>query len=176
MNLGIVVAKDNSNRFTSKNKFIYKGKPLFWHSVQPLLDSPLIDKVVVATDSEVIHEYCKYYNVSTIHRAKNASRDEDKLINIIRFAYYNLEQEYDIIVSIMANCPGHTSTDVELGIKRFKKNNLKEVRSFNSNGEENGIMILHKDIIEDNRDISYYMGSIETRAKEIHYKKELDEY
>ena len=31
-----------------------------------------------------------------------------------------------------------------------------------------------KEVIQDNRDISYYLGSIQTNAKEIHYKNELE--
>jgi hypothetical protein len=73
----------------------------------------------------------------------------------------------------MANCPGHNSQDVDKAIKLLKNNKLKEVRSFNDNGEENGILVLNKEIIQNNTDISYYMGNIQTQAKEIHYKEDL---
>jgi len=173
MIVGFVVAKANSNRFPGKNIAKQGGIPLFYHSVKPMLESKRIDEVYVITDSNYIKEYCEKRKVKVIWRPKNATRDNDKLISILRYGYYNLDNSYDIIVSIMANCPGHTAIDIELGIKRFKENNLKEVRSFDATGNENGIMILHKDIVEDNRDISYYIGSIQTKAKEIHYKKEL---
>ena len=173
MILGLVAAKDNSNRFPGKNKFLYQNKPLFWHSVEPLLKSNLIDEVYVITDSQYIKEYCVKQKVKVIWRPKNASKDEDKLISILRFGYYNLDIEYDKIVSIMANCPGHTVEDINKGIKRLEEDNLKEVRSFDVNGKENGIIILDKEIIKTNRDISYYLGSINTNAKEIHNKKDL---
>ena len=73
----------------------------------------------------------------------------------------------------MANCPGHTSDDIDVSIKRLEDNKLKEIRSFDHNGIENGIMVLTKKILESNVDISYYLGSITTNAKEIHYKGEL---
>jgi CMP-N-acetylneuraminic acid synthetase len=173
MILGLVAAKDNSSRFLGKNKFIYNGKPLFWHSVEPLLQSNLVDDVYVITDSVDIEKYCHKNNIKTIWRPKNASRNEDKLINILRFGYYNLNVDYNIVVSIMANCPGHNSQDVDKAIKLLKNNKLKEVRSFNDNGEENGILVLNKEIIQNNNDISYYMGNIQTQAKEIHYKEDL---
>ena len=59
MILGLVAAKDNSNRFPGKNKHIYDGAPLFWHSVQPLLDSEKVDDVYVITDSDYIKFYCE---------------------------------------------------------------------------------------------------------------------
>ena len=73
----------------------------------------------------------------------------------------------------MANCPGHHSQDINRAVNLLQKNNLKEVRSFNDNGEENGILVLSKKIMESNNDISYYMGNIQTQAKEIHYKEDL---
>jgi 3-deoxy-manno-octulosonate cytidylyltransferase (CMP-KDO synthetase) len=132
MILGLVAAKDNSSRFLGKNKFIYNGKPLFWHSVEPLLQSNLVDDVYVITDSVDIEKYCHKNNIKTIWRPKNASRNEDKLINILRFGYYNLNVDYNI-----------------------------------------GILVLNKEIIQNNNDISYYMGNIQTQAKEIHYKEDL---
>jgi len=173
MILGLVAAKDNSNRFPGKNKFIHNGEPLFWHSVKPLLDSKLVDDVYVITDSKYIKKYCQERGVGIIWRPKNAAKDNDKLITILRYGYYNLDAEYESVVSIMANCPGHTSDDIDVSIKRLEDNKLKEIRSFDHNGIENGIMVLTKKILESNIDISYYLGSITTNAKEIHYKGEL---
>lgn len=175
MRLGLVAAKDNSNRFPGKNKYIVDGFPLFYHSVKLLKESSLIDDVVVATDSEFILEYCKEKNIKTVWRPKNASRDEDKLISILRYAYYSLDQSYHTIVGIMANCPGNKLEDIEKGIILKEENDLKEVRSFDPNGLENGVLILDREILETNRDISYYIGSIQTTGKEIHYKTDLDE-
>ena len=174
MILGLVAAKDNSNRFPGKNKYIFEKVPLFWHSVQPLLDSDKINDVFVITNSEFIKSYCEKRNVSVIWRSKNSSRDEDKLINILRYAYYTLDKEYDIIVSIMANCPGHSKKEINEAISFLSKNNLREVRSFN-NGQEAGLMVLSKEIMENNYDISYYIGSVNTDAREIHVKKDLYE-
>ena len=175
MILGLVAAKNNSNRFLGKNKYIYNKEPLFWHSVKPMLKSKRIDDVYVITDSEYIKEYCEKRNVKVIWRPKNATRDNDKLISVLRYGYYCLDKSYDKVVSIMANCPGHKQSDIDNGIKKFEDYKLKELRSFDSSGKENGIMILDKEILESNRDLSYYLGSIETDAREIHYKEELDE-
>ncbi len=173
MILGLVAAKDNSNRFPGKNKHLHNGEPLFWHSVKPLLNSKLVDDVYVITDSKYIKAYCEERGVGIIWRPKNASKDEDKLITILRWAYYSLDVEYRTVVAIMANCPGHTSNVVDLGIHKLNDNNLLEVRSFDNNGLENGLLVLDKKIITDNRDISYYLGMVKNNAKEIHYETEL---
>lgn len=171
--LGLVAAKENSNRFPGKNIHLVNNEPLFYHSVKSLINSQLIDDVYVVTNSVTIKNYCDEKNINIIWRSKNATRDEDKLISILRYAYYSLDIEYDIIVSVMANCPQNSLEDVEKGIKLMQENNLKEVRSFDRKGIENGIIILNKEIIQDNRDISYYLGGIITNGKEIHYKEDL---
>ena len=171
--LGLVAAKENSNRFPGKNFHLVNNEPLFYHSVKSLINSQLVNDVYVVTDSIIIKNYCDEKNINVIWRYKNATRDEDKLISILRYAYYSLDIEYDVIVSIMANCPQNNLEDVEKGIKLMQENNLKEVRSFDEKGVENGIMILDKKIIQDNRDISYYLGGIITNGKEIHYKEDL---
>lgn len=171
--LGLVAAKENSNRFPNKNIHKVNEVPMFMNSVQPLIDSKLVNDVYVITDSEYIKTYCNKNNINVIWRARNASRDEDKLITILRYAYYNLDIEYDIVVSLMANCPNNSSLDIEKGITILQENNLKEVRGFDSNGVENGLMVLDKNIIQSNRDISYYLGGVITQGKEIHYKKDL---
>jgi hypothetical protein len=53
------------------------------------------------------------------------------------------------------------------------KHKLKEVRGFGTDGVENGLMILDKEILQSNRDVSYYLGGVITNGKEIHYKKNL---
>lgn len=171
--IGFIAAKENSNRFPNKNIYKVNEVPMFMNSVQPMLDSNLINDVYVITDSEFIKSYCNERNIGVIWRPKNATRDEDKLITIIRYGYYNLDIEYDIVVSLMANCPGNQTSDIDKGINIMVKHKLKEVRGFDVDGVENGLMILDKEILQNNRDISYYLGGITTNGKEIHYKKDL---
>jgi len=174
MTLGLIAVKEHSQRFSGKNFVEVKGKPLFWHAVEPLRDCRLIDHVFVVTDSIDVLEYCKKRDVRTIWRPKNAARDDDKLINVLRYGYYSLDKEYDIVVSIMANCPGHTVETVEKAIKLLKRENLWEVRSFNDNGSESGILVLRREILEDNRDISYYIGGVVSNVREVHHRVDLE--
>lgn len=175
MIIGVVTTKKYSKRFPDKNIYELNGMPLFWHSVQPLLDSNSVDKVYVATDSPYIKSYCQDRNVPVIWRNINATIPEDKLITIVRFAYYSIEEKCDIFVTIMPNCPGHSGEDVDRAINLLREKNLREVRSFNVNGEENGLIVYSSDLMEINNDVSYYMGCIIDNAKDIHYKEDLDE-
>ena len=170
--VGIIIAKENSNRFKGKNIFPVNGKPLFWYNVQCLLDAGIKD-IYVATDSPVIKQYCIDKNINVIDREINIIYDEQAWFDVIKYCYFNLNKKYDVIVSILANCLNHKSEDILKGLELLEKNNLQEIRSFNKEGVENGIIMLKEKVILTKHEISSYIGSIKTNGKEIHYRDEL---
>jgi CMP-N-acetylneuraminic acid synthetase len=174
MFVGLVAAKENSKRFKNKNIHPVNGYPMFWHSVKPLIESKLVEEVYVLTDSDFIKQYCHEKGVKIIHRPYNASRSEDKLISVLRYGYYNLDQEYDGVVTIMANCPGHSSEQIDFCVSMLKDKGLNEVRSFNKSGEESGLIVFSKYIMESNQDVSYYIGGVTDEVTEIHYQSDLE--
>jgi len=172
--LGIVVAKAQSKRFKNKNLYEINEHPMFWHSVMPLLESRLVNDVVVATNSLKIKEYCeKKGGVNIVWRAKNASESEEPLLKVLNYVYKSLDKKYDKIICILANAPGHTSKCVDKAIKLMEKHNLKEVRSFDVNSLENGLLLFKECVILENNNISTYLGSVVNDVKEIHYKSDL---
>lgn len=171
--LGIVVAKAQSKRFKNKNLYKINGYPMFWYSVKPLLESNLVDDVVVATNSSIIKEVCENANVPVVWRPKNASESEEPLLKVLNYVYKSLNKKYDNIICILANAPGHTSECVNKAIKLMKKHNLKEVRSFDNNGLENGLLLFKESVILENVNMSTYLGGIVNNVKEIHYKSDL---
>ena len=173
MIVGIVAAKEHSRRFPSKNRYLLDGEPMFWHSVKPLMGSKHIEKVYVTTDSEFIKQYASERGVQVIWRPRNAAYDEDPLLNILRFAYYHLDKEYEVVATIMSNCPGHTVQAVDSAIRMMLNGDLMEIRSFNEAGEESGLMLFRKKVIREYTHISSHIGSIVSNAKQIHYKEDL---
>jgi len=171
--VGIICAKSNSNRFPGKNIYEINGEPMFWHSVKPLLESKKIDKVYVTTDSKFIKEYCEERGVDVIFRKVNAIHDEEPLLGVLRFAYKNIDKSYDNIVTIMANCPFHTSDSVDNAIDLMNNKGLLEVRGFNDENEESGLIILKEKVILNNTQISSHIGFVKSNVKEIHYKEDL---
>ena len=174
MNVGIVPAKAHSSRFPGKNEFVVRGAPLFWHSVQPLLDARRVDRVVVATDSPTIAAFSQQRGVEVIRRARNAAIDDESLFSVLRHAYMQLDEEYDLVVSIMANCPGHVAEDVDAAIALVESRRLREVRSFNRQGEESGLLVLRREVVQGATEISAYMGAVWSDVREIHYREDVD--
>jgi CMP-N-acetylneuraminic acid synthetase len=170
--VGIIIAKENSNRFPNKNIYNYKGKPLFWHNVECLLNSNYDMDIYVSTDSDYIKQYCSKNNIKTINRGKNINKDDQTLFEVLKYSYQTLENEYDIICNILSNSIENKSEDVDSAINLLINNRLKEVRSYDDNGIENGILVLEKESMNKN-ELSSYVGAIKTKSKEIHYESEI---
>ena len=75
----------------------------------------------------------------------------------------------------MANCPFHTEKGVSEAMQRFEKLGCNELRSFNKNGTESGLMILKEDYLLKNHEISTHQSSIILESLEIHYKEDLEQ-
>ncbi|MDP3712996.1 MAG: acylneuraminate cytidylyltransferase family protein [Mycobacteriales bacterium] len=54
--VGLVPMRHSSERVPGKNYRILQGRPLYHHVVQALLDSGVVDEVLIDTDSELIAE------------------------------------------------------------------------------------------------------------------------
>ena len=165
--LGLVIAKENSNRFPGKNKYQINGKPMFYHGIELLSNIDMVDDIYVATNSNDIEQYCKWNNINTIWRGVNVSEDEESLFSVLKYCYKTIDKKYDIVVNILANSLNHTKHDIKIAIDILQNNNLLEVRSYSKDGVENGLLVLKSDLFE-KHEISTYVGMVQTQAKEIH--------
>ena len=171
--LGIVAAKSQSLRFPGKNRYKYRDHPLFWHSVEPLVSSQRMQDVIVTTNCSEIANYCKNSGVEIYERHINAIENEAPLIEVLKQVCLNYPLPFDYVVTIMANCPGHTSENVHFAVETMlKKPELNELRSFDKNGDETGLMIFKKDVVMKSTAISSHIGSIQTNGFEVHYEKD----
>jgi len=59
--VALVPMRHSSERVPGKNYRDFSGKPLFHHVVQTLLDCPLIDKVIIDTDSPIVIEQAQQF-------------------------------------------------------------------------------------------------------------------
>jgi CMP-N-acetylneuraminic acid synthetase len=169
----MVAAKHDSRRFPGKNRFVHDGVPLFWHSVRPLLDAPSVDRVLVGTDSPEIREYCEARGVEVVWRPRVAAEPEASLLTVLRFMYQHLDEQPEMVVSIMANCPGHIPEVVETAIAKMRACRLKEVRSFTRDGDESGLLALRPEVIARISEISSYMGIVTSDVEEVHNREDL---
>lgn len=152
----IILTKDNSVRLPHKNYLYIKDKQV-WEYVRDALSN-----------------YRVYDFHQNINRPKNASRPDEPIWQALKWAYKSIGEEYDAVINIMANCPMITSKDVEKAVKRFEQLGCQELRSFNEDGSESGLMIVKTDYLLNKHEVSTYQGAITINSIEIHTKQDLE--
>jgi len=117
--VAIVPMRHSSERVPGKNYRDFAGKPLFHHIIDSLLDCPLIDKVVIDTDSPIVKEQSeKAFPSVVILERPEALRDgsipmNDVLMNVIN------QVPSDFYLQTHSTNPILSSATITKGIEKF---------------------------------------------------------
>ncbi len=60
-NVCIILAKANSKGLKNKNIINFNGKPMIYHTINPIIKSQIFDKIIVSTDSKKIQNLAYKY-------------------------------------------------------------------------------------------------------------------
>lgn len=160
---GIILAKKDSKRLKNKNFLDLNDKPVYTYSSDALFN---ICDTFIFSDHEA-------WSGKT-RRPPAASLPDEPLFSALKWAYKSLPKRYDAIINIMANAPLFTPEDVKKAIKRFEELDCEELRSFDKNGRESGLMIIKEKYLLDKFEVSTYQGAIELDNIEIHTQEDFD--
>ena len=164
--IGIVPARAGSKRLRNKNMMKINGVPLAMIAYDVLCMAGL-DRVVVSTNIKKLYDMLN--EDSRIWR-KDSLCDDDTYVQAAVKWTYNVAGDffdYDYIVMLMPNCPGITPKDVYRAIDLMTVNGLNIVRSYGSNGIENGLLVARRDYYMTHW-VDTYVGGLTTKAMEIH--------
>lgn len=101
------------------------GKPLIAWSIEQALSHPLIDRLIVSTDSVTIADVAKNYGAEVpflrpSHLATDSSPEILSWHHLLNFIYDTEGCLPDTIVSLPATSPLRSSSDIESAILKFK--------------------------------------------------------
>jgi len=88
--VALVPMRHDSERVRGKNYRLFAGRPLYHHVIEALLGSPLVDEVVIDTDSPFIHDDARkvFPNVTLLQRPEYLRSGtvsmNDVLLNTVR--------------------------------------------------------------------------------------------
>jgi len=117
--VAIVPMRHSSERVKGKNYRDFAGKPLFHHVVQALLDSSLVSKVVIDTDSPIVIEQAAEFFPEVIvlerpeHLRDGAIPMNDVLLNTIN------QVPADFYLQTHSTNPILSSASINKGIEKF---------------------------------------------------------
>jgi CMP-N-acetylneuraminic acid synthetase len=126
--VGVIHAKESSERLPNKNLRQLQGEPLFIHAVKTSLETPSVDLTVIDSDSEKIRELGEKIGAKPIVRptglASNDASGDD-------LAYWQASNfpDYDVLVQIVPTAPFITPETVEKSIRILQETEIDSVAS-----------------------------------------------
>lgn len=125
--IAVIPARSGSETIKNKNIILYKGRPLIYHSIKLALNSKMIDRVIVSTDSK------KYAKLSTKLGAEvpflrptkisqNNSNDSGWIFHALNYLIKKEKYYPDLIIHLRPTSPNRELKTFEKGIKWFLKN------------------------------------------------------
>jgi CMP-N-acetylneuraminic acid synthetase len=172
---GIILAKENSNRFPGKNYHRVDGKPMFMHGVNLMTKFIDLSRIYVATNSSKIFEKSIKIGCIPICRSVNAIHDEQPYLDVLRTVYMQIESSYDLIITVLANSIYHNPKKLKEALNLIASDEkINEVRTFNENGTQTGVSIFRESFLLNFNTTIHEMGAVIDTGKEIHYREELE--
>jgi CMP-N,N'-diacetyllegionaminic acid synthase len=126
--ISIIPARGGSKRLPKKNILKLNGVPLITYSIQAALGCPLVDKVVVSTDSNEIADVAIQAGAEIDIRSGELSTDAATTIDVLKDLLIRMDP-YDICVTLQPTSPLRTADDVTKSIELFDQMNADAVIS-----------------------------------------------
>jgi len=123
MNIGFVPLRGGSKSIPRKNIKPLNGKPLCWWVISALNESPLIDKIVVATDDDEIEETVKMFGfekLSVFRRGRETSTDTASTESVmLEYIQSSSHKGDDVFLLAQATSPFTTPEHVNEALEMF---------------------------------------------------------
>ena len=137
--------------------------------------SKFLDNVYVSSESKKILKICEKYDVDTIKRPKNLSKDYVEKQEVIVHAVKALKDKLKpkIVISLQPNSPQFNHKDLDKALKFFvkhqnSKEQINELISINNNNIQNGCFRIMKLKTVFQKTLSTKVGIFITNYIDVH--------
>jgi len=122
--LCVIPARSGSKRIPSKNIRLLGGKPLLAWSIAAAIQSKVIDRLIVSTDSVEIASIAKEYGADVPGlRPAELAQDTSLTIDVIRHVINSYSNNEDIIIVLQPTTPLRNADDIRGALQLFKQYN-----------------------------------------------------
>jgi len=124
--LGIIPARGGSKSIKNKNIRKINKKPLIYYTIQNAKNSRYLTDLIISTDSKIIANISKKFNVSVpFLRPKKLSKDKSNIIDTLLYTLKKMEKIhskiYDYIVLLQPTSPNRRPKEIDECIKKIIK-------------------------------------------------------
>jgi CMP-N,N'-diacetyllegionaminic acid synthase len=105
--VGIIPARGGSKGIPKKNIFTLAGKPLLAYTIEAALNSKMLSRVLVTTDSEEIAAVALSFGVEVVHRPEELAGDDTLTLPVLKHALQQIEGSAtpDKVVTLQPTSP-----------------------------------------------------------------------
>jgi 3-deoxy-D-manno-octulosonate cytidylyltransferase len=151
--LGVIPARYDSTRFQGKPLCLIDGIPMIKRTYNQVIKSSLLDRVVVATDSDQIKDYCDQEGIPVVMTSKNCLTGTDRLAEVSN------SEKYDFYINIQGDEPVIEPETINQISSDFRKHHGKYhvynlYKKIKSKDEVNSSSII-KAIVNENDELIY---------------------
>jgi CMP-N,N'-diacetyllegionaminic acid synthase len=130
--LAIIPAKGKSEGLPGKNLAMLGDKPLIVHTIEDVLASKLIDKLVVSTEDEVIGETSQKAGADVIYRPEWMCQPHSRAEEAVEHVLYALEaigERYDTVMLLQCTSPFRQPGDLDNALALFEMSQVNSLFS-----------------------------------------------
>ena len=125
--LGVIPARGGSKGVKNKNILKMHGKPIIGYTIEAAMESKLLDKIVVSTESILISKIVQEnYKVEVIKRPSEFAKDDSPIEQSLLHAVEHLDKvndySFDMVVMLFANMPVRKKGIIDSVIKKLLNN------------------------------------------------------
>lgn len=170
--LAIIPAKLDSKRLKHKNIRKIGGKPMFLHSVDYANESKHDITIIVSSESNIVEEICKKYEVRFHKRPLELCGDVE-VVDVYEHIINEISEEYDIVVGLQPDNPNRVNTLDEC-LDYMIENKYDDIITVDNTYRRSGAMRLFKYNLLKQGKVSYRIGCIKETATDIHTEDDLE--
>ncbi len=124
-NIAIIPARVGSKRIPKKNIIDFNGQPMIAWSIQAAKDSGAFTRILVSTDDPEIAEVAKSLGAEVPFLREQYADDHSSVSEATAAALQQAmdywQEDYKVVVQLMANCPLRDSVDIRAALASFEQ-------------------------------------------------------
>lgn len=122
--IAIIPARGGSKRIERKNVVDFLGRPMIAWTIEAALETGAFDRIIVSTDDVEIAEASRRLGAE-VPFLRDANADDitpvsAATIGTLAQVEAGLDETYDVVVQLMANCPLRRAEHVTAALERFQ--------------------------------------------------------
>ena len=118
--VAVIPARKGSQRIKNKNTRKFKGVSLVGLSIRCALRCPLIDRIVVSTNDQVVRDIAFGHGVECFHRSSHLAGDTSRTFDVLVDVLEKLKTVPEFLVLLQPTSPLREIDLIEKGLKLIK--------------------------------------------------------